>query len=251
MTDEFKFFEYPLTNDAPQDIVAAALSSPAAGIVNTINAHSFNVALTDELFSEALSESDALVADGIGVVWAAKMKGAKGLRKISGFDLFQASMELADEQKLTVGFLGSTPEVLDLILARASNEYPGAVIRTLSPPFVDGFSDAEARELLSNIGPVDILFVGMTAPKQEKFAQQIRHYVEARAVLSIGAVFDFYAGTTKRAHPIFIRLGLEWLGRSLADPKRLGKRNLIAIPTFLFNCLKLSIVGSSGQSQGL
>ena len=54
-------------------------------------------------------------------------------------------------------------------------------------------------------------------------------------------VFDFYAGTTKRAHPIFIKLGLEWLGRSIADPKRLGKRNLIAIPTFIFNCIKLSL----------
>ena len=241
MTDDFQFFEFSLANDAPRDIVASALSSPAAGIINTINAHSFNVALKDERFNAALRASDALVADGIGIVWAAKLKGVKGLRKISGFDLFQASMELADEQKLTVGFLGSTPEVLDLILTRASDEYPGAVIKTLSPPFADGFSDAEAQDLLKKIGGVDILFVGMTAPKQEKFAQQIREYVDARAVLSIGAVFDFYAGTTKRAHPIFIRLGLEWLGRSIADPKRLGKRNLVAIPTFLFNCLRLSL----------
>ena len=111
----------------------------------------------------------------------------------------------------------------------------------MSPPFASEFSDLEARELLGRIGTVDILFVGMTAPKQEKFAHQIREYVDARAVLSIGAVFDFYAGTTKRAHPLFIRFGLEWLGRSIADPKRLGKRNLVAIPTFVFNYLKLSM----------
>ena len=150
-------------------------------------------------------------------------------------------MELADEKRLMIGFLGSTPEVLDKIIARASTEYPAAVVKALSPPFASGFSDTEARELLGGIGTVDILFVGMTAPKQEKFAHQIREYVDARAVLSIGAVFDFYAGTTKRAHPLFIRLGLEWLGRSIADPKRLGKRNLIAIPTFVFNCVKLSM----------
>ena len=80
----------------------------------------------------------------------------------------------------------------------------------------------------------------MTAPKEANFAHQVREYANARAILSIGAVFDFYAGTTKRAQPLFIKLGLEWLGRSIADPKRLGKRNLIAIPTFVFNCLRQS-----------
>jgi N-acetylglucosaminyldiphosphoundecaprenol N-acetyl-beta-D-mannosaminyltransferase len=234
------FFEFRLANDDPRDIVQAALSSPGASIVNTLNAHSFNVALTDAAFHDALLASDALVADGIGVVWAAQLKGAKGLRKISGADLFQASMELADEDNLTVGFLGSTTDVLDKISARASTEYPNTVVKTLSPPFAKAFSDAAAKDLLDQIGTIDILFVGMTAPKQEKFAHQVREFVNARAVLSIGAVFDFYAGTTKRAHPLFIKLGLEWLGRSIADPKRLGKRNLIAIPTFLFNCVKLS-----------
>ena len=246
MTAEYEFFEYALSNDEPREIISAAISEPAVAVINTLNAHSFNVALDDARFGDALRESDVLVADGIGVVWAAKLKGSQGLRKISGFDLFQASMELADEQKLTVGFFGSTPDVLDLIVTRATSEYPGATLKTLSPPFADGFSDSEARELLSKIGPVDILFVGMTAPKQEKFASQIREYVDAKAILSIGAVFDFYAGTTKRAHPLFIKLGLEWLGRSIADPKRLGKRNLIAIPTFVFNCLRLSLGG--GQS---
>jgi len=241
LVDDIHFFEFRLSNDEPRDIVATAMSSPAVGVINTLNAHSFNVALEDSGFNDALRASDALVADGIGVVWAAKIKGAKGLRKISGFDLFQASMEMANEEKLTIGFLGSTPEVLDMIVAKATTEYPGAVIKTLSPPFASEFSDLEARKLLGEIGTVDILFVGMTAPKQEKFAHQIREYVDARAVLSIGAVFDFYAGTTKRAHPLFIRFGLEWLGRSIADPKRLGKRNLVAIPTFVFNYLKLSM----------
>lgn len=241
MAGDCRFFEFRLSNDDPTDIVRAALSAPGASLVNTLNAHSFNVALTDAAFRDALLASDALVADGIGVVWAAQIKGASGLRKISGADLFQASMELANEDKLTVGFLGSIPEVLDKISARAKTEYPNAIVKTLSPPFAAAFSDTEAKALLGEIGPVDILFVGMTAPKQEKFAHQVQDFADARAVLSIGAVFDFYAGTTKRAHPLFIKLGLEWLGRSIADPKRLGKRNLVAIPTFVFNCVRLSL----------
>ena len=148
MARDCQFFDFRLSNDDPVDIVRAALSSPGTAIVGTLNAHSFNVSLKDAPFREALLASDALVADGIGVVWAARLKGASGLRKISGFDLFQASMRLANEEELTVGFLGSTPEVLEKIATRAKTDYPNTVVRTLSPPFASAFSDAEASDLL-------------------------------------------------------------------------------------------------------
>ena len=146
---------------------------------------------------------------------------------------------------MTVGFLGSTPEVLEKIRAKSEVDYPGVVIKVLSPPFVNSFSDSEANDLLDRLGPVDILFVGMTAPKQEKFVHQAKAFITARVVVSIGAVFDFYAGTTKRAHPLMIRMGLEWLGRSIAEPRRLGKRSLVGIPKFVFNCIKKSAAGEN------
>ena len=235
-----QFFEFSLTSGDPRDIVRSALATSAVSLVNTINANAFNVSLVDRDFHGAMMASEFLVADGIGVVWAGKLLGAKGLGKISGFDLFMAAIDIANEEQLTVGFLGSTPEVLDMITSKSAVDYPGAVVKVLSPPFASSFSDEEAVGLVDELGPVDILFVGMTAPKQEKFAYQIKDGTSARVVMSIGAVFDFYAGTTKRAHPVLIRMGLELLGRSLADPKRLGKRNLIAIPTFIVNCIKQS-----------
>jgi len=237
------FFEYILTSGDPEEIVRQALATSSVSLVNTINANAFNVALEDKEFHDSLLASAFLVADGIGVVWAGKLLGAKGLNKISGFDLFTAAMHIANREKLTVGMLGSTPEVLAKIEANAANDYPGASLRLLSPPFAPTFSDDEAVDLVNQIGPVDLLFIGMTAPKQEKFAYQVRNDAPAPAVLSVGAVFDFYAGTTKRAHPFLIRMGLEWLGRSIADPRRLGKRNLIAIPTFVFNCIRLAAGG--------
>ena len=113
MAGDCRFFEFRLCNDDPRDIVRAALASPGASLVNTLNAHSFNVALTDAAFHDALLASDALVADGIGVVWAAQMKGAKGLRKISGADLFQASMELANEEaRMRIDAQKRLPELL-------------------------------------------------------------------------------------------------------------------------------------------
>lgn len=238
------FFEFSISNSDPADMVRAALATEEVSVFNTINANAFNVSLQDEYFHDALTGSDYLTADGIGVVWAANIRGAKGLRKIAGFDLFSAAMEIANEKKLAVGFLGSMPEVLEKIESRADVEYPGASVKVLSPPFVPKFSTPEAVHMLETLGQVDILFIGMTAPKQEKFVHQVKQHITARAVMSVGAVFDFYAGTTKRAHPVLIKLGLEWLGRSIASPRKLGKRNLIAIPTFVYNCIKRAM--SSG-----
>jgi len=233
-----KFFEFELTSRDPGEMVQSALTTNKVSVFNTINANAFNVSLQDEFFHSALLASDFLTADGVGVVWAARALGAKNLRKIAGFDLFSAAMEIADKQELSVGFLGSTPEVLAKIRSRADVDHPGAVVKVLSPPFVSEFSTPEAVRLLDQLGHVDILFVGMTAPKQEKFVHQIKEHITARVVMSIGAVFDFYSGATKRPNAILIRMGLEWLGRSIADPKKLGKRNLVAIPKFVVNCIK-------------
>lgn len=237
-SSDYRFFEFELASGDPRDIVQEALANSPVTVINTLNAHSFNVSLQDENFHEALLASDFLTADGVGVVWAARVMGVKNLRKIAGFDLFSAAMKIAKEQELTVGFLGSTPEILNKIKSKTKVEYPTAKVKVLSPPFVSAFSTSEAVQLLDQLGDLDILFIGMTAPKQEKFVHQAKKHINARVVMSIGAVFDFYSGSTKRPHPVFIRLGLEWLGRSIADPKKLGKRNLIAIPKFLVNCIR-------------
>jgi len=235
------FFEFELTSRDPKDMVQEALATDRVSVFNTINANAFNVSLQDEDFHAALLASDFLTADGVGVVWAARALGAENLVKIAGFDLFSAAMKIADRQELTVGFLGSTPQVLAKIRSQAEIEHSGAVVKVLSPPFVSEFSTSEAIQLIDQLGHVDILFVGMTAPKQEKFVHQVKEHITARVVMSIGAVFDFYSGATKRPNPVLIRMGLEWLGRSISDPKRLGKRSLIAIPTFVFNCIKKAV----------
>ena len=237
------FFEFELTSCDPRDMVREALTTSQVSVFNTINANAFNVALHDDYFHAALLASDFLTADGVGVVWAGRALGAQNLRKIAGFDLFSAAMEIADEQKLIVGFLGSTPEILEKIKSKTEIEHPGAIVKVLSPPFVSKFSDSEAVQLIDQIGVVDILFVGMTAPKQEKYVHQVKEHITARVVMSIGAVFDFYSGSTARPNPVLIRLGLEWLGRSIASPGKLGKRNLVAIPTFIFNCIKRALAG--------
>jgi N-acetylglucosaminyldiphosphoundecaprenol N-acetyl-beta-D-mannosaminyltransferase len=92
-------------------------------------------------------------------------------------------------------------------------------------------------EAVNRVRP-DILWVGMTAPKQEKWIYLNRNRLEVRFIGAVGAVFDFYAGNVKRSHPIFQRLGLEWLPRLLREPRRLFKRNFVSSPLFLYRVFR-------------
>ena len=85
----------------------------------------------------------------------------------------------------------------------------------------------------------DVLFVGMTAPKQEKWIFENAYRLETHIITGIGAVFDFYAGTKKRPSKWMINWGLEWLGRLVSDPKRLWKRYIIYNPVFIYKILRL------------
>jgi N-acetylglucosaminyldiphosphoundecaprenol N-acetyl-beta-D-mannosaminyltransferase len=90
----------------------------------------------------------------------------------------------------------------------------------------------------------DVLFVGMTAPKQEKWVYENRDLINTPVICSIGAVFDFYAGTVKRPSKFWISIGLEWLPRLLKEPRRLWRRTLISTPLFVWFVLleKLRII---------
>ena len=104
------------------------------------------------------------------------------------------------------------------------------------------FSDEDSKIMINKINTFqpDILFVGMTAPKQEKWVNQFNSSLKVRNICSIGAVFDFYAGQTKRAPKLIIKVGLEWLYRSFKN-WRLFKRNFISNPKFIIYILMIKL----------
>ena len=110
----------------------------------------------------------------------------------------------------------------------------------LSPAYKEEFDDNESRQYISSINNFcpDILFVSLTAPKQEKWVDKFKNDLEAMHIASVGAVFDFYSERIARAPLIMRKLGLEWLYRSMKEPSRLGSRNLYAIPNFFFLIIK-------------
>lgn len=214
-------------------------------ILNTINAHSYNVAKKDKLFAKILLESDVLLADGQSIVWAKNFLSGEKLTRIAGFDLFQWEMERLNKSNGRCFFLGSTNQTLKKIIEKANIEYPNVIINSYSPPYKANFSNEENTEMIKRINSFqpDVLFVGMTAPKQEKWVYENVANLNSGHICSIGAVFDFYAGNIQRAPKWMQRKGLEWLYRLIKEPKRMWKRYIIGNTKFIFYILKEKING--------
>ncbi len=220
-----------------------------------LNAHSYNTAQKDNLFAKILTESKYLIPDGISIVMACKWLRAKCQPKerIVGWDLFSFEMNRLNNEVESgryqsqqrkspiVMFMGSSEKVLELIRKRMKRDFPLLQVCTYSPPFKTTFSDEDNLGMIHAINNVkpDLLWVGMTAPKQEKWLYEHWNELDIDChVGCIGAVFDFYAGTIKRAPQWWLDHSLEWLYRLLKEPKRMWKRYLLGNPIFLYNIFK-------------
>ena len=138
-------------------------------LINTINAHSYNTALEDSKFAEALLGGDALIPDGASIVKACRWLGAKSLpvERVAGWDLFEFEMGRLNAKGGRCMFMGSSPKVLGLIVERARALYPNIEVVTYSPPYKPEFSPEENRAIVDaiNAADPDLLWIGMTAPK--------------------------------------------------------------------------------------
>lgn len=208
-------------------------------LINTINAFSYDNARKDVLFSEALQKGDVLIPDGISIVKACRFLNAKSRPKerIAGWDLFVYEMEKLNRVGGKVMFLGSSDAVLNLIRHRVAEKYPKIEVDTYSPPYKPEFSDEDNEAMISaiNHSNPDLLWIGMTAPKQEKWAYTHLNRLDVHCHIgTIGAVFDFFAGTVKRAPERWQRAGLEWLYRLLSEPRRMWRRYFIGNAKFIY-----------------
>ena len=206
-------------------------------LIDTINAHSFVVAQKDATFADALLKADALLPDGISIVKACRWLGTENApdEKIAGADLFAYEMERLNGKGGTCFFLGSSPSTLALIEERAKVTYPNIRVVTYSPPYKPSFTVEESQAMVDavNAADPDILWVAMTAPKQEKWLYE--HWPELHIRChagAIGAVFDFFAGTVNRAPRWWIDHGLEWFYRLIREPRRTWRRYLVDNPKF-------------------
>jgi N-acetylglucosaminyldiphosphoundecaprenol N-acetyl-beta-D-mannosaminyltransferase len=223
------------------DDAASAIGKSGEKIVFACaNPHSIVVAQTDIPFMRALNDATLTVADGVGVTMMAKFAGIEIGPRITGSDYFFAVMEmLAKRGGGRVFFFGSSQKVLDLIAARMAQEYPTINLCGTLSPLYGAWSDAQNIQYIQQVNDSspDVLWVGMTAPKQEKWVHDNAAQLNAPVIGSIGAVFDFFAGTYPRAPQWMTQCGLEWLYRFIKEPKRMWRRAFVSNPRFV--CLVL------------
>lgn len=212
-------------------------------IINTINPHSYVTAKSDPVFETALRDSDILLPDGSGIVIAARQLHGMNIQKIAGMDLHLHLLSLLNAEGKKCFYMGASQGTLDKIREKLRAEYPNITAEFYSPPFKPEFSAEDNDAILRAVNDFapDVLFVGMTAPKQEKWLHQHKEQLDVKVACSIGAVFDFYAGTVQRPSQFWIDLHLEWLPRLLKEPKRLWRRNFVSTPLFLGDLLGYKI----------
>lgn len=208
--------------------------------INTINQYSYCIAERDSEFKKALQESDVLLPDGIGIVVALKSVTGQTIKKISGADLHQYLLEKLNKEGGKCFYLGSSKNTLEKIKSRLAVEYPNIKCEYHSPAFKPAFTEEDNAEMIKKVNDFqpDVLFVGMTAPKQEKWSYQQKDKLNAHIICSIGAVFDFYAGTVKRPGEFWVNMGLEWFVRLCKEPKRMWKRYVYYGPIFVYALMK-------------
>lgn len=210
-------------------------------LINTINAHSYNIALKDPVFAEALLNGDALIPDGASIVLAFRWLRHERIERIAGWDLFQFEMNRLNEKRGKCFFLGSNPKTLELIKKRAKEVYPNIEVFTYSPPYKPEFTAEENEAMIEAVNKVqpDLLWIGMTAPKQEKWAYKHFNQLQVNGHIgTIGAVFDFFAETIERAPIWWQNHSLEWLYRLIKEPRRMWRRYIIGNTLFLWNIFK-------------
>lgn len=238
------FFEYTLDirKEIVLDNIKNIIENNQKAYLSCINPHSYYLAKNDILFKKALNGSNILVPDGIGIVYGLRFLLNIDIKeRITGQDIFEGILNTTFSEKKSVFFLGSSENVLSkikkkFILNNKNFRYAGHY----SPPFKKTFTkeDIEIIKKRINEANVDILFIGMGAPKQEKLIHEIINDLNINVACAIGAVFDFYVGNIKRSSSIYRKNGLEWLPRLLQEPKRLWRRMLISAPVYIFDIIK-------------
>jgi len=222
--------------------------SGRGGYVCVANVHVAIEAEDDHAFSELVNRADLVLPDGAPLVWMQRMQGNEDARQVRGPSLMPMLMKHAEQQSLKVGFLGGEQETLDRIVTRGREEFPALDIAYAhSPPFRE-LTDDENAQIANAINEagVQILFVGLGCPKQERWMARNRETINS-VMIGVGAAFDLYAGQLREAPVIISRLGLEWMFRLAQEPRRLFSRFLVVNPRFVWLATRQMISRRDGS----
>jgi N-acetylglucosaminyldiphosphoundecaprenol N-acetyl-beta-D-mannosaminyltransferase len=190
----------------------------------------------DQYLMEIYNSANIVTADGVPLLWASKLLGKPIRGRVTGLDLLPEFSKIASKSKCTFFFLGASEGVADRLKEKLQMENPQLeIVGTYSPPFSSQFTDEENQRIINciNSSKPNVLWVSLTAPKQDIWIYQNILKLNVNVAIGVGAAFDVVVGDIPRA-PIWMqRNGLEWLYRLVKEPNRLFRRYLIEAPLFI------------------
>ena len=185
---------------------------------------------------DVYNSADVVMCDGVPVQWASRLLGTPLKQRLTGFDFFPHFVQHCAEKNYSVYFLGAKEGVAKQLTAQYQSRYPGIRVAGYhTPPFAATFSDDQNKAMLSaiNAAKPDVLFVSLTAPKQDIWIHYQLEQLNVKLAIGVGAAFDSEAGSLKRAPILMQKMGLEWFYRFLQEPVRMFRRYFIEAPIFV------------------
>lgn len=224
-----------LTLATARDRVVGTRGQLRRGYICVTTVHGLDEARADPAFRKILNSSWLTTPDGMPLVWL----GPRGVERVYGPDLLLAVCDAGRAVGLTHYFYGGNPGVADELAARLTARFPGlAIVGTHTPPFrpLDATEAAALHADIARTRP-DVIWVGLSTPKQERFMAEYAPTLDAGVLIGVGAAFDFHSGRVRQAPRWMQRSGLEWFFRLCTEPRRLGPRYLKTNPRFVLRAL--------------
>ena len=199
--------------------------------------HGVSESRRDPTFRSILNSAGMVVPDGMPLVWIGRLRGFGLRRRVYGPELMLEFCRATSDRGLRHFFYGGAPGVADALAQRMTERFPGLVVAgTWCPPFrpltPEEDADVVARINESN---ADVVWVGLSTPKQERWMHQHRDVLHVPVMVGVGAAFDMHTGRVKQA-PVWMREhGLEWFFRLVQEPRRLWHRYIVLGSQFAFN----------------
>lgn len=226
---------HALSLDEARDRLIAARGQKRLGFVGCVTAYNTNLARTDTALRQAYNSAYLATPDGMPLVWLGRWHGHPDITRVYGPDLLLAVCDRGRATDLRHFFYGGTPGVAEELARKLCTSFPGLeIVGTYSPPFRE-LNEDEFSALQRQITAArpDIIWVGLSTPKQEKFMSGVWDKLDAALLVGVGAAFDFHSGRVRQAPRWMQRSGLEWFFRLCVEPRRLWRRYLVNNPLFI------------------
>lgn len=205
-------------------------------LVSATGAHGLVLAKKSKEFEEVLRSFHWNLPDGMPGVWVGRFKGAKRMERCYGPKFFELVLRLSGGKPVRHFLCGGAQGVAEVLARVCASQFQNTLcVGSYSPPF-RGMREEELSSLGQSIdaASVDIVWVGMSTPKQELFAHRLRNHVHVHYIITVGAAFDFHTGRVRQAPGWVQQSGVEWLFRLAMEPRRLYKRYLEIVPLFAY-----------------